>query len=41
MTEPLLAIFIAWFALGESLTAVQIAGAAVVLTGVLLAERSR
>ena len=41
MTEPLLAIFIAWFALGESLTAIQVAGAAVVLTGVLLAERSR
>ena len=41
MTEPLLATFIAWFALGESLTLIQIAGAIVVLTGVLLAERSR
>ena len=41
MTEPLLAIFIAWVALGEVLTTVQIVGAVVVLAGVLLAERSR
>ena len=41
MTEPLLATVIAWFALGESLTVIQIIGAFVVLAGVLLAERSR
>jgi drug/metabolite transporter (DMT)-like permease len=41
MTEPLLAIFIAWVALGEALAAVQILGAVTVLAGVLLAERSR
>lgn len=41
MTEPLLAIAIAWLALGEAMTAVQIVGAFVVLGGVLLAERSR
>ena len=41
MTEPLLASVIAWLALGEVLTAVQILGAVTVLVGVLLAERSR
>jgi drug/metabolite transporter (DMT)-like permease len=41
MTEPLLAIFIAWVALGEVLTPTQIIGAVTVLAGVLLAERSR
>jgi drug/metabolite transporter (DMT)-like permease len=41
MTEPLLAIFIAWVALGETLAVVQILGAVTVLAGVLLAERSR
>ena len=41
MTEPLLAIFIAWLALGEALTPVQVVGALVVLAGVYLAERSR
>ena len=41
MTEPLLAIFIAWVALSEALTAVQIVGAVTVLAGVFLAERSR
>lgn len=41
MTEPLLASLIAWVALGEVLTPVQIVGAVVVLAGVLLAERSR
>ena len=41
MTEPLLAIFIAWVALGEALAPVQILGAVIVLAGVLLAERSR
>lgn len=41
MTEPLLAAFIAWLALGEVLTPIQLVGAVVVLAGVLLAERSR
>ena len=41
MTEPLLAIFIAWVALGEALAPVQIIGAVIVLAGVFLAERSR
>jgi drug/metabolite transporter (DMT)-like permease len=41
MTEPLLATFIAWVALGEVLTPVQITGAIVVLVGVYLAERYR
>ena len=41
MTEPLVASAIAWFALGEVLTAVQIVGAVVVLVGVYVAERSR
>jgi len=41
MTEPLLAILVAWIALGEVLTPIQIAGGIIVLAGVLLAERSR
>jgi drug/metabolite transporter (DMT)-like permease len=41
MTEPLIAIAIAWVILGESMTALQIVGAFCVLGGVLLAERSR
>ena len=41
MTEPLVASAIAWVALGEILTPVQIAGAVVVLVGVYVAERSR
>ena len=41
MTEPLIAIAIAWIILGESMTPIQIAGAFCVLGGVLLAERSR
>jgi drug/metabolite transporter (DMT)-like permease len=41
MTEPLLAILIAWVALGETLAVVQVVGAVTVLAGVFLAERSR
>lgn len=41
MTEPLIASLIAWIALAEVLTAAQIAGGAIVLVGVYLAERSR
>jgi drug/metabolite transporter (DMT)-like permease len=41
LTEPLLAILIAWVVLGESLTWIQIIGGALILTGVVIAERSR
>ena len=41
MLEPLLAIVVAWIALSEAMTIVQVIGAIVVLTGVYLAERSR
>ena len=41
MTEPLLATFIAWVALGETLGPIQIIGSVTVLVGVVLAERSR
>lgn len=41
LTEPLLAILIAWVVLGESLTWVQLIGGALILTGVVIAERSR
>jgi drug/metabolite transporter (DMT)-like permease len=41
MTEPLIASIIAWIVLAEVLTPIQIAGGAVVLIGVYLAERSR
>ncbi len=41
MTEPVLASFIAWAALGEVLSPVQIVGAVTVLVGVYLAERYR
>lgn len=41
LTEPLLATIIAWLALGEVLTPLQIIGGALILTGVVLAERSR
>jgi len=41
MTEPIIATAIAWAVLGEALTPAQLAGSAIVLTGVLLAERNR
>ena len=41
MTEPLMASIIAWVVLAEVLTPVQLAGGAIVLLGVYLAERSR
>lgn len=41
MTEPLIASIIAWIALAEVFTPVQIVGGVVVLVGVYLAERSR
>lgn len=41
MTEPFLASLVAWLVLGEVLTAVQMVGGAVILTGVVVAERAR
>ncbi len=41
MTEPIMATAMAWVLLGEVLTPVQLAGAAFVLGGILLAELSR
>jgi drug/metabolite transporter (DMT)-like permease len=41
MTEPIMATAIAWLVLGEVLTLAQLAGAAIVLGGILLAERNR
>lgn len=41
LTEPLLAIIVAWIVLSESLTAVQLLGGVFILLGVVLAERSR
>ena len=40
-TEPPLAGLVAWFALGERLSSLQLAGAVVVLTGIVLAETAR
>lgn len=41
LTEPLLAIIVAWVVLSEALSALQLAGGALILLGVILAERSR
>jgi len=41
ITEPLIASLVAWIALGEVLTPVQIVGGIIVLVGVYVAERSR
>lgn len=41
LLEPLIAIVVAWVLLGEAMTAAQILGGALILTGVLVAERSR
>jgi drug/metabolite transporter (DMT)-like permease len=41
LTEPIIATAIAWVVLGEAFTPVQMAGAAIVLGGVLVAERNR
>jgi drug/metabolite transporter (DMT)-like permease len=41
MLEPVVATIAAWAWLGESLSAVQLAGAAVVLAGILLAQTAR
>jgi drug/metabolite transporter (DMT)-like permease len=41
MVEPFFAAIIAWLVLDEVLTALQVAGGAIVLGGVLVAERAR
>jgi drug/metabolite transporter (DMT)-like permease len=41
LTEPLLASVVAWLALGEVLSLTQILGGVVVITAVVIAERSR
>jgi EamA-like transporter family. len=41
LTEPLLAIVVAWIVLGESLAVLQLLGGVFILIGVVLAERSR
>jgi drug/metabolite transporter (DMT)-like permease len=41
MAEPVLAGLVAWVVLGEALTGPQVAGAVVVLAGIVLAETSR
>ena len=41
LLEPLIAIVVAWVLLGEAMTAAQIVGGLLILSGVLLAERSR
>jgi hypothetical protein len=41
MVEPVFAGAVAWFALGEALTLFQLAGAALILAGVVLAETAR
>jgi drug/metabolite transporter (DMT)-like permease len=41
MLEPVVATFVAWIWLGETLAVVQLVGAAVVITGVALAQSAR
>jgi drug/metabolite transporter (DMT)-like permease len=41
MVEPIMAIVLAWVLLGEAFTGIQLLGAAIVLGGILLAERNR
>jgi drug/metabolite transporter (DMT)-like permease len=41
MTEPFIASLVAWFVLGEVLTPAQMLGGAVILAGVVIAERAR
>jgi drug/metabolite transporter (DMT)-like permease len=41
MTEPIFATVVAWLALGEALSPIQVVGAAIVLGSVLVAERNR
>jgi drug/metabolite transporter (DMT)-like permease len=39
--EPVIAGLIAWLVLGERLTPIQLAGATIVMSGILLAESAR
>ncbi len=41
MLEPVVATIVAWGWLGESLAAVQLLGAAIVLLGIVLAQTAR
>jgi drug/metabolite transporter (DMT)-like permease len=41
MLEPVVAIVVAWFWLGESLRPTQLAGGAVVLAAIVLAQTAR
>jgi len=41
MAEPVMAGLVAWLVLGEMLTAIQLLGAGLILTGILLAETAR
>jgi drug/metabolite transporter (DMT)-like permease len=41
MVEPVFAGAVAWFALDEALASVQLVGATLILTGVVLAETAR
>jgi drug/metabolite transporter (DMT)-like permease len=41
MVEPFIAAVVAWLVLGEVLTPLQLAGGAIILSGVLVAERAR
>jgi drug/metabolite transporter (DMT)-like permease len=41
MVEPIMAIVLAWVLLGETMSPAQLVGAAIVLGGILLAERNR
>jgi drug/metabolite transporter (DMT)-like permease len=41
MLEPVVAILVAWAWLGESLAAVQLAGAVLTLSGIALAQTAR
>jgi drug/metabolite transporter (DMT)-like permease len=41
MLEPVMATVVAWAWLGESLTAMQLTGAAVVLVAIVLAQTAR
>ena len=41
MLEPVIAGFLAWFALSEQLAPIQLIGGAIVLAGIYLAEKAR
>ncbi|MDQ3707963.1 MAG: DMT family transporter, partial [Actinomycetota bacterium] len=41
MAEPVMAGLVAWLVLGELLTGIQLFGAALILSGIVLAETAR